>query len=359
MPKNTITLLAFILFFLGITILSKASVTISNVSPSDGQMHVDIQSNPPDPGGYVTLSWQLNDTTGGGDMEFWMDIWNGTAWVTRIHLTDQSNGTWSQDEAFFNTTNTTYQWRIRAKDWTDGTWTNQTFSFTTDRKPNPPTDPEPANNSYIEAGNITLKVRVSHPDYDYGARIYNVSFHEYPSGRLIGYNYSATGFANNTIVTCNVTWHCPYKGTTYYWYAVAHDDEYEAPSPIFKFTTYYNDTEPDTTYLAFGTAIYVQPPYIDTEPDTVYLAFGTNVPIMCKPVFTYYQPPNGATDVHLDGTVRVDVQKYGEPANYTFIFYGNATNNGTFVELGRKTACLLYTSPSPRDISGSRMPSSA
>jgi len=60
MPKNTITLLAFILFFLGITILSKASITISNVSPSDGQMHVDIQSNPPDPGGYVTLSIKRN-----------------------------------------------------------------------------------------------------------------------------------------------------------------------------------------------------------------------------------------------------------------------------------------------------------
>ena len=27
--------------------------------------------------------------------------------------------------------------------------------------------------------------------------------------------------------------------------------------------------------------------------------------------------------------------------------------------LGMPTACLLYTSPSPRDISGSRMPSSA
>ena len=30
-----------------------------------------------------------------------------------------------------------------------------------------------------------------------------------------------------------------------------------------------------------------------------------------------------------------------------------------FTALGRGTACLLYTSPSPRDISGSRMPSSA
>ena len=332
MPR-TITLLAFILFFLGITILSKASVTISNVSPSDGQMHVDIQSNPPDPGGYVTLSWQLNDTTGGGDMEFWMDIWNGTAWVTRIHLTDQSNGTWSQDEAFFNTTNTTYQWRIRAKDWTDGTWTNQTFSFTTDRKPNPPTDPEPANNSKLETGNITLKVRVSHPDYDYGARIYNVSFHEYPSGSFIGYNYSATGFANNTIVTCNVTWHCPYKGTTYYWYAVAHDDEYEAVSPIFTFSTYYNDTEPGTICLSFDTAIYVQPPYTDTEPDTVYLAFGTNITIAIIANFSHPTPSDGAVGVPINTYLSCWINKTGEPMTFDVTFYTNATVNESWIEI--------------------------
>ena len=31
----------------------------------------------------------------------------------------------------------------------------------------------------------------------------------------------------------------------------------------------------------------------------------------------------------------------------------------TIADTGMGTACLLYTSPSPRDISGSRMPSSA
>ena len=33
--------------------------------------------------------------------------------------------------------------------------------------------------------------------------------------------------------------------------------------------------------------------------------------------------------------------------------------NFAFSPMGRHIACLLYTSPSPRDISGSRMPSSA
>ena len=34
-------------------------------------------------------------------------------------------------------------------------------------------------------------------------------------------------------------------------------------------------------------------------------------------------------------------------------------SNGLFVSMPSYKACLLYTSPSPRDISGSRMPSSA
>jgi len=35
------------------------------------------------------------------------------------------------------------------------------------------------------------------------------------------------------------------------------------------------------------------------------------------------------------------------------------SNNTFFEELGRRMGCLLYTSPSPRDLSTSRMPSSA
>ena len=41
---------------------------------------------------------------------------------------------------------------------------------------------------------------------------------------------------------------------------------------------------------------------------------------------------------------------------------GNITRNaviGKVHRLGLSNSCLLYTSPSPRDISGSRMPSSA
>jgi len=105
--------------------LADADITISNVSPADGAIHIEIENNPPDPAGYVNLSWQLNDSNGGGDMEFYMDVYNGTAWENRLHLTNQNNGTWyhNEDEFPFNQTNQTCQWRIHAKDQTSGIWT--------------------------------------------------------------------------------------------------------------------------------------------------------------------------------------------------------------------------------------------
>jgi len=76
-----------------LTQTSNEIITIGNVSPVNNSIHVDIVGNPPDPSGYVNISWQLNDSDGGGDMEFYMDIYNGTAWVNRLHLTNQNNGT--------------------------------------------------------------------------------------------------------------------------------------------------------------------------------------------------------------------------------------------------------------------------
>ena len=45
----------------------------------------------------------------------------------------------------------------------------------------------------------------------------------------------------------------------------------------------------------------------------------------------------------------------------TLAFLDRFTEEKPFVKIGMELfyACLLYTSPSPRDISGSRMPSSA
>ena len=49
----------------------------------------------------------------------------------------------------------------------------------------------------------------------------------------------------------------------------------------------------------------------------------------------------------------------GLPVNLGFFGKGNASTPEALEEQVRAGACLLYTSPSPRDISGSRMPSSA
>ena len=43
---------------------------------------------------------------------------------------------------------------------------------------------------------------------------------------------------------------------------------------------------------------------------------------------------------------------------YEIILYDDGSTDGS-LRIAQKYGCLLYTSPSPRDISGSRMPSSA
>jgi len=310
-------------------------IIISNISPDNNSYHVDITNNPPDGSGYVTLSWQINDTNGGGDLEFYMDIWNGTAWVNRLHLTDQSNGTWSHDETAFNHTNTTYHWRLRCKDGTTGQWVNRTYLFTTDRKPNPPSNPQPANASMAEAGDITLAVKVTHPDAGAGVKIYNVSFYEYPSGRLIGWNYSASGFANGTIVRCNQTYHLEYEGTKYYWYARCKDDEYWSDnSSVWYVETYYNDTEPSIVYYTLGGEIYVNPTYTESEPSIVYYSLGAEINIYNA--LHYYNPsPNATTNEPLSVKLNVQVNKTGTNATYNFTFLTNATVNGSWIEIGR------------------------
>ena len=79
MPRTLYPLLLLAFLFCIIATV-RATITITDVSPQDGAKHVDITDNPPDPGGYVRLSLTLIDNTGNDDMEFWLDVWNGTAW---------------------------------------------------------------------------------------------------------------------------------------------------------------------------------------------------------------------------------------------------------------------------------------
>jgi len=320
--------IAFFLFII-ISGSSNATVTISNVSPLDGAIHVDIIETADT--SYVNLSFTLTSSTG-SNIEFYLDIWNGSAWINRIHDTDFTSGSSRyHHETSVNQTGTTYQWRICAKDLGDGNWTNQTLSFTTDRKPDAPSSPTPANGSKVDAGYITLSVVVTHPDASAGAKIHNVTFYEYPSGRIIGWNYSASGFANGTVVKCNTSFYAPYAGTKYYWYARAKDDEYwGANSSVFYFETNYTDTEPDIVYYSLGADIYVEPVYTTSEPNTVYYSLGGQI-------LAYYPPqysnpsPNATTNEWLSVQLSVDVNKSGSKDTYWHIrFLTNNTHDGSW-----------------------------
>ena len=275
-----IALFLILILFCG---ASDATVTISNVSPVNNSIHNEIYGNPPDPSGYINISFQLNDLTGGGDMEFYLDVWNGTAFINRLHLTDSSNDSWyhHEDENPFNETNQNCQFRINSKDHTDGVWTNETFNFRTDCKPDAPFEPTPANNSYREKGDITLSVNITHPDNSAGAKIYNVTFYEHPSGRVIGYNHTNIGWDNGTIVTCNSTFHLHYNGTKYYWFAQAKDDEYWGDnSSVWQFETYYNDSL-NIIWYTMGASLNTKMIEL-IEPLNNSLIYGAGTPLTVK-----------------------------------------------------------------------------
>ena len=560
----SITIILLLSSVYTITFNASATITISNVSPTNGQIHVDITDNPPDPGGYVTLSATLTDNTGNDDLEFWLDIWNGTAWVNRQHLVDQSSPvTIYQDETTFNHTNTTYQWRILALDHTDNSWNNQTFSFTTDRKPEVyPVYPE--NNSYMEKGNVELSAVVYHPDYEWGftgldfdgkndevvvshsddfnvssftvdtyinvttapstnsynaiighmsdsstgygvalyenhtgimyllanindkkiycnctylvvnewyhvtvtynannhmlsfyingnfaystehnesptptiadlmiggppltglyknfnglmdyirlynrsltpsevkanyygkndncvtdgligywkldentgtttsdssgrnhdgtlengvawttagggsatyyGKVYNVSFYEYPSGRLIGWNHTNTGWTNGQIVKCNQTFLAKYPATSYYWYARAFDDEYNTSSAVFKFTTNFTEVEPDGQYYSMGATIYTEAPYTRNEPTTLYYSMGAMINSYYAPSFNYPSPSDGATNVSLNPNLGIWMYKGGGVGYWNITFHTNDTLNETWHQIDGTFQTLL------------------
>jgi len=167
----------------------------------------------------------------------------------------------------------------------------------------------------------------------YYGKIYNVTFYEYPSGRIIGWNYSTTGWTNGQIVKCNSTYHLEYEGTKYYWYAKAKDDEYWSDaSDVYYVETYYNDTEPTKVYYSEGADIYVNPPYTESEPDKVYYSVGGELTILAVP--HYHNPyPNATTDEWLNVKLSVQVNKTGDENYWDFTFLTNHTSDSSWVEI--------------------------
>ncbi len=351
----------------------QATITISGISPDDGARHIDITNNPPNPNGYIPITWTLTDNTGGGDMQFYMDVYlnENETWENHRHYLNQDSGTWNQDEDIFNETATNYKWRIRAFDDTDDTWNNQTFVFRTDDYPEKASNPSPIGN--VTAGKKTLSVEVNHPDNDAGGKIYNVTFHRYynnntynepPENTIIGYNSSISGYDNGTIVRCNTDFNAKYNDTNYSWYVICYDDEYNTTSNIWTMKTYYNDTEPEKVYNALSSKVYVEE-YTDTEPETQkialsakifvdydtysvsepeelpYILGGGEVNVFFNPMFRFPYPYNTASDRSIHPNMGLWFYKSGEKRTWDVNFYANDTVDGSWHEVEYEKQILL------------------
>ncbi len=109
--------------------------------------------------------------------------------------------------------------------------TLEIVTLNTNNPPNKPCNISPDTGSINQPINITLYVCCSDPDGD----IMNISFYNAVGDILIGVdNNVPTGFA------AIMEWSNLDYNTTYYWYAVANDSEFENKSDVWHFTTILN-----------------------------------------------------------------------------------------------------------------------
>jgi len=125
-----------------------------------------------------------------------------------------------------------YQWYAVADDG-DATAQSPAWSFTTtssgNSTPYAPVDPEPADGTTEVICNPILSVLVTDPESD----VMDVSFYNASDDSLIGTVHDA-GSGDRA----EVLWRGLNGNTTYSWYAVADDGEYQARSPVWSFTVY-------------------------------------------------------------------------------------------------------------------------
>lgn len=299
-------LLASMLFIFNTSVVAGpgGNVTISNVSPANQSIAVEIIGNPPEDSGYINLSFTLTDANGGNDMEFYINVSVNGTWINRLHLTSQDSGSWHQHETNFSHTNTTYYWNVSYRDGAEP-FKTELYHFRTEAKPDPPDTPTPANTSKRVKGNVTLSCVVHHPDAG-SAPAMNVTFYEWPSGRVIGYDNSSLSDGNTA--TCDASYNLFYNGTKYYWYAVVRDNEFNSNnSSIWYVETHYNDTEPATMWYTTGGDIWVETTYTETEPDTVWYTLGGELNIYSTAIFYNPVPADDAIDQWINLVLSIDV----------------------------------------------------
>ena len=94
--------------------------------------------------------------------------------------------------------------------------------------PDKPINPQPENNSLNISLNPTLSVYVTDPDND----IMDVSFYDASDDSLIDTDLNVISGD-----TASIKWNDLTYNTTYKWYAIARDSEYESKSDVWTFTT--------------------------------------------------------------------------------------------------------------------------
>jgi len=180
----------------------------------------------------------------------------------------------------------------------------------------------------------------------YYGKIYNVTFYEYPSGRIIGWNSTATGWTNGQIVKCNTTFYSPYTGTKYYWYAKAKDDEYWSEnSSIYVFTTYYNET--NNPYITTTPSASIDVYDAGTQSDTINQYYGAEINILQVPHI--YNPSPNNTTINFKHwqqcyvTLSVDVNKSGNETYWYIAFWTNNTDDGNWSILSNNSYLINST----------------
>ena len=301
-------MLLFTTLFVGINIHVEAApggdVSISNVSPVNNSIAIEIVGNPPENSGYANLSFTLTDADAGNDAEFYLNTsTDGVTYTNRLHQILVGDGEYHQHEDTHNHTRTVYYWSVAYRDGSEA-FKTEFFSYRTEAKPNRSDTPSPANGSMVLKGNISLSCVVHHPDGVLAPPI-NVSFHKFPSGDVIGYDNSS--LSDGDTAHCDTEYYLHYNGTRYYWYAVAHDDEFSNTSSAWYVQTWYNDTEPNVIWYSTGGDIWVEETYSDTEPSAAWYTLGGRISLYQDVTFNNPIPADDATNQNLILNLVLDV----------------------------------------------------
>src|SRR6056297_3177151 len=234
--------------------------TPTNPSPADSSTGVSQ-----DP----TLSVDVKDKDGDAlDVSFYDasdDSLIGSTSIAATTSTSTASTSWNNLSA-----STTYSWYVVADDGS-ATTSSDTWSFTTQKPPNTPTNPSPADSSTGVSQDPTLSVDVKDKDGD----ALDVSFYDASDDSLIG---STSIAATTSTSTASTSWNNLSASTTYSWYVVADDGSATTSSNTWSFTTQKppnapTNPSPADSSTGIGSSTTLEVDVSDPEGDTMSVIF--------------------------------------------------------------------------------------